>query len=132
MNLRKRLYTGKQFVKVANKPKIFCIGANKTGTTSLKQAMKDLDFVVGSQARAEELLPEWAERKFQKIIKYCYTAQFFQDIPFSLPYTYVALDQSFSRSKFILTVRDNSNQWYNSITKAHANLWGKDGEVPTD
>lgn len=31
-----------------------------------------------------------------------------QDVPFSLPYTYVVMDQYFPRSKFILTVRYGS------------------------
>lgn len=131
MDIKEKFRTAKQYAKVYIKPKIFCIGANKTGTTSLKAAMTDLGFVVGYQTKAERLLPDWAERNFSRIIKYCYSAQFFQDIPFSLPYTYVALDQAFPKSKFILTIRDNPEQWYNSITTSHAKIWGEDGKVPT-
>lgn len=118
-------------IKVLNKSKIFGIGANKTGTTSLEAAMKDLGFIVGNQRKAENLVQDWARRDFNTITKYCHSAQFFQDVPFSLAYTYVALDQAFPNSKFILTVRDNSEQWYNSITKFHSKKWGKDGRIPT-
>lgn len=114
-----------------NEPKIFGIGNNKTGTTSLKKAMEDLGYKVGDQRQAELLHTEWAERNFQPIINYCKSAEFFQDFPFSKPFTYVALDQAFPNSKFILSVRDDADQWYNSITKFHAKLWGKDGRVPT-
>lgn len=131
MDIREKILTAKQYVKVYNKPKIFCVGANKTGTTSLKTAMADLGFVVGYQTKAEKLIPVWARRKFDPIIKYCYSAQFFQDIPFSLPYSYIALDQAFPNSKFILTVRDDTEQWYNSITRSHAKIWGKNGRIPT-
>lgn len=88
---------------------------NKTGTTSLKWAMKELDFTVGNQRKAEALIQEWANRDFKPIIRYCRGANFFQDIPFSLPYTYIAMDQAFQNSKFILTVRDSSDVWYRSV-----------------
>jgi hypothetical protein len=131
MNITNKLIGLKRHISVYNKPKIFGIGANKTGTTSLKIAMEDLGYVVGIQRKAENLIDDWAIRDFNSIKKYCFSAQFFQDIPFSLPYTYVAMDQAFPNSKFILTVRDSPEQWYNSITKFHAKKWGKEGRVPT-
>lgn len=114
-----------------NKPKIFGIGNNKTGTTSLKVAMKDLGFKVGEQRPAERMLEQYAKRNFKPLISFCKSAEFFQDIPFSKPFTFIALDQAFPKSKFILTIRDNPEQWYNSLTRFHAKLWGKGGKVPT-
>ena len=111
--------------------KIFGIGDNKTGTTSLKSAMKNLGYRIGDQRKAEHLHLEWANRDFKPIIDYSKTAEFFQDFPFSKPYTYIALDQAFSGSKFILTIRDNPEQWYNSLTRFHAKKWGKNGRIPT-
>lgn len=35
--------------KASDKAKYFCIGRNKTGTTSLKRAFEDLDYPVGNQ-----------------------------------------------------------------------------------
>jgi len=114
-----------------NKPKIFGIGNNKTGTTSLKKAMADLGFKVGNQRVAEMMLQQYANRDFRPLIKYCKTAQFFQDFPFSKPFTYIVLDYEFPDSKFILTIRDSPEQWYNSLINFHAKLWGKGGRVPT-
>lgn len=118
-------------IKSAGKPKIFGIGNNKTGTTSLKTAMQELGFVVGHQQTAEKLLDDWAKRDFKQIVRYCKSAQFFQDIPFSKTYTFVVLDHEFPGSKFILTVRDNPEQWYNSLTRFHAKKWGENGRIPT-
>lgn len=118
-------------IQAIGKTKIFGIGNNKTGTTSLKAAMQELGFIVGHQRTAERLIEEWAKRDFQKIIDYCKTAQFFQDVPFSKPYTFVVLDHEFPNSKFILTVRDSAEQWYHSLIKFHGKKWGKDGKTPT-
>lgn len=118
-------------IKSVGKQKIFGIGNNKTGTTSLKVAMNELGFVVGHQRTAEKMTEDWAKRDFKPIVKYCKSAQFFQDVPFSKPYTFVVLDHEFPKSKFILTVRDSAEQWYHSLTKFHAKKWGKNGRIPT-
>jgi hypothetical protein len=68
--------------------KIFCIGANKTGTTSLKQAFINLGFTVGDQRTAELMLRSYIQGDYSGLIDYCQTAQVFQDIPFSWPEIY--------------------------------------------
>lgn len=118
-------------IRSVGKQKVFGIGNNKTGTTSLKAAMVELGYVLGYQRKAEKLIDDWGKRDFKRIVKYCTTGQFFQDVPFSKPYTFVVLDHEFPGSKFILTVRDNPEQWYNSLTKFHAKKWGENGRVPT-
>jgi hypothetical protein len=110
-------------------PKIFCVGMNKTGTTSVDAALTSLGYRVAPQAPAELLIHEWAKRNFAPIIEFCHTADAFQDIPFSLPYTYQALDMHFPQSKFILTVRSSSEEWYRSICTFHGKLWNN-GQVP--
>jgi hypothetical protein len=40
------------------------------------------------------------------------------------------VDQRFPGSKFILTVRDSPEQWYASLARSHAALFGK-GRLPT-
>jgi len=114
-----------------SKPKIFCIGSNKTGTTSLKKFFKDHNFVVGNQPEAELLIDHYMQRNWKPIIAYCKSAQIFQDIPFSCPYTFIALDIAYPKSKFILSVRDSAEEWYHSLTKFHTKLFGKDGQLPT-
>jgi hypothetical protein len=126
-SISKRYYS----IRLSNKPKIFCIGLNKTGTTSLGKAMKDFGFIPGNQSEAELLFNDWVKRDFKKIINYCKTAEFFQDVPFSYPYTFAILDQAFPKSKFILTVRDNPEQWYNSLINYHGKLFGNGNIPPT-
>ena len=118
--------------KAAGKVKVFCIGRNKTGTTSLKCAFEDLGYPVGDQRKAEILTGKhYFDGNFQPIIDYCKTAQVFQDVPFSYPETYKYLDKAYPGSKFILTLRDDPEQWFRSITSFHAKMFGKDGRVPT-
>lgn len=114
-----------------NRPKVFCIGENKTGTTSMEAFLKDHDFNLGNQREAELLIDYYINRDWGPIINYCKKYEAFQDIPFSCRFTYVVMDTYFSNSKFILTVRDSPEQWYNSITKFHAKLFGNNGNVPT-
>ncbi|MDN7124492.1 hypothetical protein J6I90_06325 [Pseudidiomarina sp. 1APP75-32.1] len=129
---RIRLRNLRNAPKVRGKQKIFCIGRNKTGTTSLKKAFQQLGYIVGHQREAERLHHKhYFAGRFDKFVRYCRYAQVFQDVPFSWPETYKVMDQAFPGSKFILTVRDSPEQWYNSITRFHGKLWGKDGAVPT-
>lgn len=110
--------------------KIFCIGAGKTGTTSLESFFRALGFRVGDQAAGELLLHAWAVRDFAPIIALAESAQFFQDIPFSCPFTFQAMDIAFPSSKFILSVRDDPEQWFGSVIRFHTQIIGK-GRLPT-
>ena len=89
-----------------------------------------MGYVVGNQHSAEILLQFYLASNFEPILEYCKTAQVFQDIPFSAPGTYRHLDKAFPGSKFILSIRDNPEQWYNSLVRSHAKL-NNTGTVPT-
>ena len=128
---KRKLKNSINYIRCVGKPKVFGIGCNKTGTTSLKAAMRELGYTIGDQRTAEMLDEDWAVRDFSKLLKYCKTAQFFQDFPFSYLYTFIALDQAFKGSKFVLTVRDSPEQWYNSVISFHSKIYGKNGRVPT-
>ena len=71
--------------------KVFCVGRNKTGTTSLKVALQELGYIMGDQREAERLIDAYAARYFTPVVGYCRSAEAFQDVPFSWPYTYVVL-----------------------------------------
>jgi hypothetical protein len=114
------------------KVKYFCIGRNKTGTTSLRAAFEMLSYPVGNQRTAEILTDKYYfAGDFDPIVEYCKSARVFQDVPFSYPETYRHLDRAYPGSKFILTVRDDAEQWYRSITRFHAKMFGRDGRTPT-
>ncbi len=129
--LKIKLKTFLNTLRSAGKQKIFCIGNNKTGTTSLKMEMELQGYPVGNQRSAEWLFDDWVKKDFRRLIRYCYTARFFQDAPFSLPYTFIAVDQALPGSKFILTVRDNAEEWYSSLIRFHGKLWGNGNIPPT-
>ena len=117
-----------QFYK--RRGKVFCIGQNKTGTTSVESVLKELGYKMGNQAKAELLIHDWAKRDFKKIVKFCLSADAFQDIPFSNDFTYEILDYAFPDSKFILTLRNNKDEWFESIKRFHTKLIGKE-RLPT-
>ena len=109
--------------------KVFCIGFGRTGTTSLERALRDLGYRLGDQYQGELLVQDYLVRNFRPIVEFCLTAEAFQDAPFCLPFTYIALDQSFPRAKFILSVRDDADQWYRSLVRFHGNLFAG-GRIP--
>lgn len=110
--------------------KVFCIGRNKTGTTSLEAALASLGYRMGLQARGEMLSKDWARRDFTRLLQLCRTADAFQDAPFSRAHTYRAVDTGFPGSKFILTVRNSAQEWYESVVSFNTKIVNK-GRVPT-
>ncbi len=106
--------------------RIFCIGFNKTGTTSLTEFFREEDYIVAPQDPFECNLYSYVSgnyETFEYMIKNdFYACNFFQDVPFSLPKTYEFLDNKFPNSKFILTVRNDSNEWYQSLVNFHRNI----------
>lgn len=115
----------------SKKSKIFCIGLNKTGTTTLEKVLKDFDYKLGNQRNGELLFKDWYKRDFRSVISLSKTAEAFQDAPYSFPFTFIALDQYFPNAKFILTVRDSPEQWYNSLLRFHSKLWADGTNAPS-
>ncbi|MDN3725276.1 sulfotransferase [Aequorivita sp. SDUM287046] len=115
-----------------NTHKIFCIGLNKTGTTSLGMFLEQQGSLVESQRKGELLLKDYFDRNFNAIINHCKKSHsvVYQDVPFSLPLTYPHLDNAFPESKFILTIRENSDVWFESILKFHSDFYNN-GKIPT-
>lgn len=111
--------------------KVFVIGDNKTGTTSMMYLLQEWGFSIGNQPVAELLSIQWLRsRETSDIIRYCHTADAFQDVPFSLPELYKTLDEEFPNSKFILTVRNNEQDWFSSLTRFHTKLFSSDKSRP--
>ncbi|WP_026280582.1 sulfotransferase [Thioalkalivibrio sp. ALE9] len=118
--------------RARDRRKIFVIGRNKTGTTSVRRTFEGLGFPVGDQRMAERLYDrDYFEGRFEAIVDYCHSAQVFQDVPFSCPGTFRHLDVAFPGSLFILTVRDSPEQWHQSLVHFHSRKFGRSGQVPT-
>ena len=93
--------------------KIFGIGLPRTGTTSLSQCLQHLGYT--HVKYREDLLMDIAINKsltnaFQTIDKFDSCS----DLPW--PLIYQELDKQFIDSKFILTVRKDSETWINSYS----------------
>lgn len=104
--------------------KIFCIGYNKTGTTSLYRAIEELGFKGCNLRKGEDLLYSIKANEWNEVYKFCSTAQVFKDIPFSLPSVWKKLYETYPNAKFILSERDDADQWFNSIKNFHKKGFG--------
>jgi sulfotransferase family protein len=119
-SVRPRMLAGKNFNK------IFCVGYNKTGTTTMEGVLKLYGFSMPNQQEQEMRLTRqtfacnYAEFK-------SFVARFdaFQDMPFSQGDVYIAADALFPGSKFILTERD-PQAWFRSITQYHKKVFKLD------
>lgn len=117
------------------RPKVFCIGFQKTGTTSLYAALTTLGYrtaaVVGRDLTAERLEAEGAALCIETMRDYDAA----QDMPW--PLFFRELDAAFPGSKFILTVREPES-WFRSIEghfganpdEMQAFAYGRDAAAP--
>ena len=110
--------------------KVFCIGFNKTGTTSLTETLERHRYKLAPQDKGEKLVSDWAKGDFTNIIDLCKKHEAFQDRPFSMPGTYKHLDKAFPNSKFILSIRDTPDKWYDSFLRFQIKIFG--GETSPD
>lgn len=128
-----RLIGFRNRARVKNRKKIFVVGRNKTGTTSMKKSFEDLGFIVGQQLVSDYLVDKkYFSGDLRSILNYVKTAEVFQDVPFSLCEIIPMLDLHFPGSKFILTVRDCDEEWYNSLTSFHKKIFGNDKFLPSN
>lgn len=96
------------------RPKVFGIGLNKTGTTTLGQCGKILGLNCTSCDRS--LLKDFAVKKdFTRIRQTVSQFDLFEDWPW--PLLYKDLDEMYPGSKFILTVRKSETAWLESLKK---------------
>lgn len=103
--------------------KVFVIGFNKTGTTTIEHALKEFGYNLGDQYAGEKLLKDLSKGEYSRLKTFVKTAEAFQDVPFSLPGIYEMLYEWYPNAKFILSIRDNEDQWFNSISKFHSKLF---------
>lgn len=111
--------------------KVFCIGMNKTGTTSLKFEFMRLGYNVGDQREIEHKYWAWKTKQWDVIVDYCKNYDFFQDFPFSFPNTYKEMDNVFD-AKFILTIRNSADEWYESLLRfqTKTGAFNSNGKLP--
>lgn len=104
--------------------KVFCIGANKTGTTSLALALNDLNLRVADQSYQERLLTQaFHAGQYDRLLNFADQWDAFQDQPFASDHHYVACDALFPKAKFILTIRP-AQDWFDSLCRFHLSVFG--------
>lgn len=94
------------------KPKVFGIGFHKTGTKSLRKALATLGYEVTGPDGAQD--PAIADRAVAVALGLATEHDGFSDNPW--PLLYRELDVAFPGSRFVLTVRDES-QWIDSVVR---------------
>ena len=113
---------------IANKNfnKIFCIGYNKTGTTTLETVLRLYGYNMPSQQQQEiRLSKSTFNTDYGELTSFCSNYDAFQDMPFSQGLTYVAADAIFPNSKFILSERPDAS-WYKSLCNFHNKIFKSD------
>lgn len=94
--------------------KVFGIGLNKTGTTTLGECLKVLGFSHASRSR--KLLEDVRVRNdLTDVFRTVDRFDSFEDWPY--PLIYRELDERYPNSKFILTVRKDKFIWLESLKK---------------
>ncbi len=92
--------------------KVFGIGLNKTGTTSLGKALEILGFT-NHMSCDLALTKRWAENDLESIFEVARKNNNFEDWPWPLVFT--ELFDEFNDAKFILTLRKSPEAWYKSL-----------------
>lgn len=95
--------------------KVFGIGLNKTGTTSLGQCLQMLGFRHSSFSLS--LLEQLALGQLDPLLATVSAYDSFEDWPYPLAFN--ILDRHFPESRFILTRRSSPERWLESL-QAHA------------
>lgn len=110
---------------IANKNfnKIFGIGYNKTGTTTLETVLRLYGYHMPNQQQQEiRLSKSTFQTNYEEMSSFCSHYDAFQDMPFSQGLTYVAADAIFPNSKFILTERPAAS-WFESMCRFHKKIF---------
>lgn len=95
-----------------SKQKVFCIGFQKTGTSSLRDALRTLGYDVTGVFGRKIKLAELKRRYVEIGLEIARQHDAVEDMPW--PLMFRELDAEFPGSKFILTVRE-TDRWYKSI-----------------
>lgn len=94
-----------------SKVKVFGIGLNKTGTTTLGFCMKQLGYKHLSHSETNSEL--YYNQKFTELMNIARKYNSLEDLPW--PLLYKQLASEFPEAKFILTVRSSPEKWYKSF-----------------
>ena len=104
-------------------PKIFCIGYNKTGTTSVGDALREMGFR-HSSFNKKVWRDFYRNNKTKKIIDYTAKFESLDDLPWLLEDMFPLMDKTFPGSKFIFLHREEE-AWKQSFSEWRHKLFGE-------
>lgn len=99
---------------MAVRPKVFCLGFHKTGTTSIYAALRQLGYRVCGPIGLDRTVDDLRENGAKLCIETIKDFDAAEDMPW--PLYFRELDAAYPGSKFILTIRDPEN-WHRSAEK---------------
>jgi len=104
-------------------PKVFCIGYNKTGTTTVGKSLEILGFR-NSSFNKTVWRKYYKTGDLEKIIKYTSRFESFDDLPWLKEDIIPIMDKKFPNSKFIYLERDETS-WKSSFKNWNIKVTGK-------
>jgi Sulfotransferase domain len=121
-----------------SQPVAFCIGLNRTGTTTFGDACEVLGFTrlgwsrLAGPLSSHQLMKAWDRGDIAQLVKVASCYEVLEDLPWPLVYRQMA--ETFPTAKFALTRRSSVDQWLESQTKhtsestygMHAKIYGSD------
>lgn len=98
-------------------PKVFVVGLNKTGTTSLGDALRFVGYrrLGWGDFTSRKLFHDWYSGNLEPLIKCTTEYDAFEDLPW--PFVYQEMAALYPDSKFILSTRANAEVWWKSISR---------------
>ena len=120
-----KLRTQLLLTRPSSEPKVFCIGFNKTGTTSAGRALKQLGF-------RHSTFNRWIWRRYQagdieRVLWYASRFESFDDLPWLSVDLIPVLDREFPGSRFILLERPES-EWVSSFVRWTRKIRGREAD----
>lgn len=103
--------------------KVFCIGRNKTGTTTMKKVLSHYGYRVAPQQEGERLIFDLDFEPGPRFWDWVDRYEAFQDAPFSWTEFVPAILERYPDAKFILTVRE-PDSWFDSLRNHHFSHFG--------
>lgn len=107
--------------------KVFCIGFNKTGTTSLGKSLELLGYR-NSSFNKKVWREYYARKQYGKIVKYTAKFDSFDDLPWLKEDMIPLMDESFPNSKFIYLHREEES-WKKSLKNWRLKVFGDEPDV---
>lgn len=123
INIRYKLFVlSTVFRKKQYDSKIFCIGFNKTGTTSFGLALKKLGYSHSSFNRV--IWRDYQKKtRLHRIMRYTACFDCFDDLPWLKEDMIPVLDAAFPNSKFVYLYREEE-AWKRSYARWHQQTFG--------